>query len=266
MARTALGNELTRNHRRTQQQIATVVLRRLLELWPALDPTRLDETSPAFISAVMELVRGGHALSSRAAVSYYAAYRLAEGIAGAPPPVPTPALDLAAVRTSLLVTGPVSIKSATGNGMTIQKATANALVKVSGAVTRHVETGGRDVVIESVNRDQQALGWARVASGGGCAFCLMLAGRGPVYKNEGTAAFDAHDHCNCGAEPAFEGYEWNETSRAAREAYEAATARDGDFYQQWSDAYTGPVPQDAKARSTLLVNGPFRQYLAANPL
>lgn len=264
MARTPLGNELTASHRRTQQQIAALVLRRLLQLWPALDPARLDETSPALLAAVLDLVRGGHALSARAAASYYAAYRLAEGIAGAPPAVTAPAVDVDAVRTSLLVTGPVGIKQATARGVTVRQATANALVRLSGAATRHVQAGGRGVVIESVNQDQAALGWARVASATGCAFCLMLASRGPAYKSEGTADFTAHDHCNCGAEPAFDGYEWNDVATRARDAWEAATDRGGEFWQRWNDAHTGPAPEGAKARTTLLVNGPFRQYLAAH--
>lgn len=45
-------------------------------------------------------------------------------------------------------------------------------------------------------------GFRRVASGGACAFCQMLASRGGVYSKRG-ANFEAHDGCTCSAEPIF---------------------------------------------------------------
>jgi len=53
---------------------------------------------------------------------------------------------------------------------------------------------------------------ARVASANSCAFCAMLASRGPVYKEE-TVDFEAHDHCTCGSEPVYEGAEWPPNSK-----------------------------------------------------
>lgn len=63
----------------------------------------------------------------------------------------------------------------------------------------------RDTVTTNANRDPQAIGWRRIASGG-CKFCAMLAARGAVYK-ESTAHFAAHEHCHCSVAPAFVGYD-----------------------------------------------------------
>lgn len=250
-------------------QIRALVLRRLLALWPMLDPARLDDTSPAFVAAAVDLVRGGHALSARAAASYYLAYRVAEGAGGIAPAVVPAVLDTDAVRTSIVVTGPVALKRATGKGVPFTVSVPNALTQVSGAVARHVQSGSWDTVQGAVQRDQQALGWARVADANGCAFCLMLASRGPAYKSEGTAGFEAHDHCACGIEPAFDGYQWDPVAEKAAAAWSAATNRDGDWFQQWKEDYIargGAAAANAAGSSSKLVNGPFRAYLADSPL
>jgi hypothetical protein len=57
----------------------------------------------------------------------------------------------------------------------------------------------------AMSSDPEARGWQRVTDGSPCAFCAMIAGRGIISKDEGAAAFEAHGHCGCSAEPAFEG-------------------------------------------------------------
>lgn len=222
MAITAAGAALTRQHRRTQATIATVTSRRLTALWPLLDPNDLDLTSPGWVTASTDVVRGGYALSARAASAYYTAFRAVE-LALPPDPILPPAttLNVNAVRTSFIVTGPVSIKSGTGAGRPLTQTVADSLVRALGAGQRHVVSGGRDTLTAAPTVDPVARGWARVVSGDGCAFCLMLASRGPVYTEE-TADFEAHDHCSCGVEPVLgDGYRWPDTSIAAREQWDS---------------------------------------------
>lgn len=222
MAITAAGAALTRRHRRTQATIATVTSRRLTALWRLLDPNDLDATSPGWVTASTDVVRGGYALSARAASAYYTAFRAVE-LALPPDPILPPAttLDVGAVRTSFIVTGPVSVKSGTGRGEPLDRTVANALVRVLGAGQRHAVAGSRDTLTAAPRLDRMARGWARVASGDGCAFCLMLASRGPVYTEE-SADFEAHDHCTCGVEPVLgDDYQWPDTSIAAREQWDA---------------------------------------------
>lgn len=230
MARTPAGAALTAQHRRAQAAIATVTQRRLTALWDLLDPEDLDRTSPGWVAASTDVVRGGYALSARAASTYYAAFRAVEvGTTLLESTVlpPATALNTDAVRTSLIVTGPVSIKSGTGQGRPLTQTTADALVRVLGAGQRHILTGGRDTLIAASTVDRVARGWARVPSGDACAFCLMLASRGPVYS-EDTVDFEAHDHCSCGVEPVLgDNYRWPDTAIAAREQWDALSTGNG---------------------------------------
>ena len=276
MARTARANAETAKQRRVQALIRTVVQRRLTALWPMLDPLRLDETSPAWVAAAVEQIRGWHALSARAAASYFLAYRLAEGVVGTPPPLVAPVFSLEAVKTSLIVTGPVALKKSTANGVPFSVSVPNAQTMTLGAAGRHVQQGGWDMLDSGVRSDDQAQGWARVASGDACAFCLMLAGRGPVYKSEETVAFEAHDHEACGLEPVFENYQWNSTAQRAAEAWQTATDRNGEWWAEYQDSImqgevlppgvSSTKYATAAQRSSALINGPFRQYLARNPI
>src|SRR5690625_606941 len=67
---------------------------------------------------------------------------------------------------------------------------------VAGGLQRRIADVGRRTVMGSAVADPGADGWQRVASGGGCSFCSMLAGRGAVYTEE-TVDFASHDHCRC---------------------------------------------------------------------
>lgn len=73
---------------------------------------------------------------------------------------------------------------------------------VTAAVGRHVEMAARDTVVASVHADEDAVGFARVLMGEeSCAFCLMLASRGPVYGSRYLAGDPDirrfHDGCDC---------------------------------------------------------------------
>lgn len=92
---------------------------------------------------------------------------------------------------------------------------AKTRTKVDGIATRLVTDVGRGAVLGAVAEDQQATGWVRIAAANACAFCRMLAQRGPVYT-EGTAGFQAHDHCKCVAAPIFEGEAWEPDERVQR--------------------------------------------------
>ncbi|WP_146243444.1 hypothetical protein [Curtobacterium sp. MCLR17_034] len=82
--------------------------------------------------------------------------------------------------------------------------------RLAGVVQLETARSYRDTVTGNTERDPQAVGWRRVASGG-CKFCAMLAARGAVYTAN-TARFAAHEHCHCTAAPAFVGYDGPEAS------------------------------------------------------
>lgn len=67
----------------------------------------------------------------------------------------------------------------------------------------------------------KAFAWARVVHPGAhgpCGFCAMLAGRGPVYKTQGTAAFAYHYNDRCTVVPVFTSRAWPGKKAAAKYA------------------------------------------------
>lgn len=72
---------------------------------------------------------------------------------------------------------------------------------ILGGTQRRIANFSRLTVSRSSIEDPQARGWMRVGTPR-CDFCAMLIGRGAVYT-EATADFEAHDHCNCAAAPAW---------------------------------------------------------------
>lgn len=61
--------------------------------------------------------------------------------------------------------------------------------------------------------------WARVLSGAeNCAFCIILASRGPVYRTKASAgglnATAFHDLCDCECVPIYDGVEWDGQEQA----------------------------------------------------
>lgn len=80
---------------------------------------------------------------------------------------------------------------------------AGAQMLIAGGLQRRIANASRATVTTSSIQDPGADGWQRTGRGA-CAFCAMLIGRGAVYS-ESTADFASHDHCHCGASPAFTG-------------------------------------------------------------
>lgn len=76
----------------------------------------------------------------------------------------------------------------------------------------------RDRTDRQGRRILKAFAWARVVhpgKHGPCGFCAMLAGRGPVYKTQGTAAFAYHYGDRCTVVPVFTSREWPGKKAAA---------------------------------------------------
>lgn len=249
MASTDHGRRLTEAHRLAQQQVRAEFLTRFLALWPLLDSTRLDETSPGWTQAVLNEIVASRLDSARVATQYFEEFAAAEAPSTprrariSIPDLPTsgrrsarvsvPDIDWKpadrAARVSLNVTGPASQKSKARRGKPLQVARDESFSESAGAASRHVLTGGRQSLLTLLQDDPQALGWIRVTDGDPCAFCALLAGRGPVYKTEQSASFQAHDSCACTAEPVY--------SRDAPWAGRAAEFR--RLYRQATRGYSG---------------------------
>lgn len=96
----------------------------------------------------------------------------------------------------------------------------NARNGAARSASRLALNGGRQTVLNTVQADRLSLGWTRVGRGEPCAFCRMMISRGPVYRSEAAAGFDAHDGCHCAPQPAFLDDDlWTEQAEANRDLY-----------------------------------------------
>lgn len=195
--------QLSQAHRVAQLQLGAIAIRQLRAVWSVLDPQDLDGTFEDWLIAVVPLVETQRRSSAALASSYVTTLRSLELGLNADPFTPFLAdqLDRRALTTSMLVTGPVSIRANLGR-MPLARAIDIAEGRTAASAMRHALNGGRETVLRSVKDDRRAKGWTRVASGKACSFCSMLADRGAVYGAE-SANFEAHDGCTCTAEPVY---------------------------------------------------------------
>lgn len=96
--------------------------------------------------------------------------------------------------------------------------------EVTDSVGRHVDMAARDASVAAVHSDADAVGFARVLQGEkNCAFCVLLASRGPVYGSRYLAGDPDirrfHDGCDCVVVAVFDESNW-----AGRDAWVDAKA------------------------------------------
>lgn len=123
----------------------------------------------------------------------------------------------------------------------LQAERRRAIDDAAGAFGRHVLNGSRETAYRTSQRDHRALGYARVLVGDkNCAFCAMLASRGPDYKSKESAKFTGttrrrgtrppgmryHDWCDCGIEVVYS------------DDYEML-GNAGDLYDLWTASTRG---------------------------
>lgn len=141
--------------------------------------------------------------------------------------------------------------------------------RVTATVERHIRQVDRETIIDTANSSADEIGWARVLSGAeNCAFCAMLASRGPVYRSDKSALSVVgdrrgrtrgsrelgeryHDHCDCDAVLVREGQDWagREEFERLRRLWVAASAAHGTdttraFNRSWRRIQRHPELED----------------------
>ncbi|MFD1277455.1 hypothetical protein ACFQ51_52830 [Streptomyces kaempferi] len=181
----------------------------VLRVWRELmNPAKVDSTWLAVRAALIPIVQQGRRQSADLARVAYGDARREAGIDGDgfDPQDPLPLL-LSRLESALDVTGPVEFKKAIAAGKTPRQAMEAAAVRMVGSTQYLALEGGQQTMQRSIEEDRQATGWSRVTDGDPCAWCAMLASRGPVYKSAKTAGDPRrggstyHDHCACQAWP-----------------------------------------------------------------
>lgn len=183
--------------RTVQLAIRAALMRDAVTLWKLLDPKRLDQTFPDWVTAMTALIERYHAQSAQGAAAFYRTARQAATESATPESV----VRLAESPSTEWITRALGYA---GPGM-LERDTAQpgtALSTTLGTASRIALEGGRQTIAETVQRDPVAVGWYRVTDGQPCAFCALLAGRGVVYKHD-TVNFKSHNDCGCFGAPAF---------------------------------------------------------------
>jgi len=212
---------LSEQHRAAQTRLMAIVAADTARVFPLLDISNVDRTFGSFVDGMEQTVNARRTISSSLSSTYYNAIRGDVNVRGDFSPRLFGQVGKDQLFTSLLVAGPVSIKKNLAAGVSAETARQAALTNTIKTTQRHVVNGGRATILDSVRRDPSALGWSRLTDGQPCAFCALLASRGPAYKSEGTSKFRAHDGCGCTAVPVFDvNAPWPGRAEEFRELYD----------------------------------------------
>lgn len=203
------------------QQVTTAAIATLKEIWPDLDLTDGVALREALLRLLPVITGDYGPAASTLAVDVYTLLRDAAGASGGF--VPDAAPPVGSARFEALVRWGVDpVFSA-------EPDPDMALYRVGGGLQKLVADQYRDTIRLAAVQDPAAEGWQREARADGCPFCVMLAGRGAVYKEQ-TVDFGAHRDCHCLAVPAFKGQPkpvkaYTPTSRTITAADRARTRR-----------------------------------------
>ena len=228
MASTRDGRRLTEAYRRSQVQMQARMVGEAKLLHPLLNVEALDASTPTWLAAMESVAEAGYQREVAESRRYLQAFTQAE--IGKDPVVVDVAFPAEQVRDDLMIRGPIRTKALIGEGVAPEKAIAESGRLVGAGLARGVLDIGRKLVSRSAAQTESELGrgrkgrWRRVADGQPCAFCAMLAGRGPVYSEE-SVQFHTHDYCGCTVEPVYTDWEPTDLEREWRESYVQAGLR-----------------------------------------
>lgn len=194
-----MADDLATLHRRAQARLGALTVAEVDALWHLLDFNDLDRTAPIWLAAVLGVVTVRREQSSALARSFLREHRalMLPNATPLPPAPPTP-VPVAAIATSMRVTGPVAIKAAMTRGAPRSIASQAARTMTARSAERHTLDGGREVVVESTANDPRSTGWRRDKSAGACKFCSAS------ENQQGSGAFRRHDGCHCSPVPAYD--------------------------------------------------------------
>lgn len=184
MALTPQGRELTEAHKLAQIELATIAIGESKQILDGLlDPFRLDATREEWLGFQLDSAERYHDASSQLAGGYLNAYRAIEGEVDDLVMAEFDAISAATSADTMVVARAKQLTGEVGP----RQALTDAWGWYAGALMQQVLAGGRNTIIDSVESSRLSLGWRRVTDGNPCAFCAMLATRGPAYTSAESA-------------------------------------------------------------------------------
>ena len=203
---------------RTQNRAGEVAERRLRALWKKLPIDDLGTLEDTLYQLYPRLVEESAEVASSAALEWYEKQREAEGIAKAySPAMPTRLVDQ---DEAAKIVGAAIRDLREG----IER--AKALARLTDGARKLISDSGRATVQHAAEADPKSPRYARVPTGAEtCAWCMLWASRGFVYKSEETAQFkESHFKCDCqivpswDAHPRVRGYDHKKYARMYQQA------------------------------------------------
>jgi hypothetical protein len=241
---------LAQTHRVAQIRNAAIAAWLIRRRW--LTAVAGGKMPPGILSELISLIMTYRGKAGLIAAQYgSAAHRQALGDTGS---AFTPQVDVPREKlvTSLAVVGlqpglAIQKKLAHADDPTMQRALLSQLKAlnspVAAATLRHVADAGRDTVKDiAFKQDGEALGYVRITKARCCAFCAMLATRGPVYSEDsfghsnswfdGDGPAKVHDSCNCSLALVYSDAAWPTRSVKLQEAWQP-----GMSLNEWRQFY-----------------------------
>lgn len=234
----ASDDPLTQQHYAAQLGLLLALRKAISALWPSLDLGNLNDSLPTYLTKVAALTQHYSAANIAIGSDYYEQSRARAGVRFG---FTTPQNEVAPLKSvEELVRGAMDPLWQPANSvLDYNDAISQAQSRVEANVEKVVADAGRNELIDAIEKDRYARGFARVARPDACSFCLMLAARGAVYKtaesagqvNASTVWPDAkgtvnryHVNCHCTVQPLFgSSYEAPAHVRDAEALYNEST-------------------------------------------
>ncbi len=198
--------------------LTAVAFADLVRAWSA--EAGLQDRAAVLRATVPDIIDGYYPVASSLGADFYESLRAQAGAGGSFTArlAPLPSESLASGLVGWAIAGEV----VAGTGLS----------RAAGGLQRALVGGARQTVELNASRDTSRVRFARYASANACAFCAMLATRGPVYRSEESAGGKYHDFCRCLPVPVWGGAanyeepayvdEWRATYEQAAKNVEAA--------------------------------------------
>lgn len=221
-------------YRAAQRGLTRLLVRDVRGLRRLIIPSRLRQSMPDWFAAVQAVVDQYAQASAALGAEFYDTQRDAAGVPGTftvpvadPPPEGQTEAGLRWATKDVWERAPDSAMAAQLEPLDMRL--EHAEKKAEAVAQKLVADTGRRTVRAAVQQDRAAVGYARTAALGACAFCKLMASRGMVFRSAASAGREAndrftgdasvvkfHDNCHCGIVPIFRGQTF-EPSPQARE-------------------------------------------------
>lgn len=223
------GDGAADRYRRAQRGLSRLLLRDVGRLWRLFSPAQPASFSD-WLEAANEVIARYGDMSASLAAEFYDAQRVdadAEDAFTVPLPDSPPVDQTETVlRWATHDVWPRDGEAEMGREPLASRL-AVAERRTEAVAQKLVADQGRETVRRAVREDRQAVGYARAAALGACAFCRLMASRGAVYATAQSAGREAnerfsgdasvakfHDNCHCAIIPVFRGQRFELSAHA----------------------------------------------------